>query len=123
MKMIPEIIRAVHPTVSIKYTKIRRLFPISSMLGFSEIQYYSHSVFVVLPDWSLVRGRRISPDGSMSVFGMLGGLEITNGHEHLGQHGVTILMRPDTPILNMKRFGLDKYLLPHNLIHLLYWRF
>ena len=123
MKMIPQIIGTFHPTMAIKYTKICRFFPISRMLRFGEIQYYSNSVFIVLSDRSLIRGCRVSPDGSMSIFRMLGGLEITNRHQHLRQHGMMILLRPDTPILNVKRFGLDKYLLPHNLIYLLYWRF
>ena len=84
--MIPQIIGTFHPTMPIKYTKICRFFPISRMLRFGEIQYYSNSVFIVLSDRSLIRGCRVSPDGSMSIFRMLGGLEITNRHQHLRQH-------------------------------------
>lgn len=119
MKIISKKICTVHATMTIKYSEICRFFPIGYMFRFAEIQYYCNSIFIVLSDWSLVRRCRICPDSSMTIFGVLGRLEIADRHEHFRQHGVMILMRFDASFFQMKRLRLNKNFLPDDLIYLL----
>jgi len=120
MEVVPEVVCAVHASVAIEYPKIRRLLPIRGVLGFGEVQNDGNSIFVVLSDGALVGGGGVGPDGPVTIFRVLGRLEVADGHEHFGQHGVTILVSLYASFLEVEGLGLDENLLPHDLVDLLH---
>lgn len=57
----------------------------------------------------------------MPILGMLGGVEVGNGDEDLGQFGVFVLAGPYAPLLEPEGLGVDEDLLPEYFIELFGW--
>lgn len=119
MKVVPEEISAVHPSVTIEYSEIGGLFPISDVFWLGKVEYDGHSVLIVLSDWSLVSGGGVGANGPVAVFGVLGRFEIGDGSEYFGDGGMLVLVCSNSPFFNIESLGLYEYLLPYNLINLL----
>ena len=119
MEVIAEVVGAVHAAVPVENSKVGRFFPVGGVFGFGEVEDDGDSVFVVLADGALVGGGRVGSDGAVSVFGVLGGLEVADGHKHFGEHGVTIFMVFDASFLKVKGFGFNENLFPDDFVDLL----
>jgi hypothetical protein len=55
VEIVPKIVGTVDPTVSVEYSEIGCLSPFGAVFGPSDIQNYSHSILVIVPDRALVR--------------------------------------------------------------------
>lgn len=68
MQIVSKEVSTVHTSVSIEDSEVCWLFPLSYVFRFCEIEDDCDSIFIVLTDWTLVGGGRISADGSMCIF-------------------------------------------------------
>ena len=118
MKVVTEVVGAVHTAMSIKDSKVGRFFPIGGMFGFGEVEDDGDSILVVLSNGSLVGGGRVGSDGPMSIFRVLGGLEVADGHEHFREHGMVIFMGFDASFLKVEGFRLYENLFPDDFVDL-----
>ena len=74
---------------------------------------------VLVPNWSLVGGSRVSFDGSMCIFWELGLFEVGDGGHYFWEGRMGILLYFDASFLWFIGFGLDEDFLPDDLICLL----
>lgn len=54
MKIVPQKISTIYTSMTVEYSKIRRLLPISNVFWLREIENDCYSVFIILPYWSLI---------------------------------------------------------------------
>jgi hypothetical protein len=124
VQVVPEEVGALHAAVAVENSEVGGLLPVCAyVFGLGEVEDDGHAVLVVLSDWPLVGGGGVGADGAVAVLGVLGGLEVGDGHEHLGQDGVVVLGCADAPRLDVEGLGLDEDLLPDDLVDLLRRRF
>lgn len=121
VQVVPEEVSAVHAPVPVEDSKVGRFLPVGGMFWFGKVEDDGHSVLVVLADWPLVGRGRVGSYGAMSILGVLGGLEVTDGHQHLRQQRMVILMGFDAPLFNMEGLGVDEDLLSDDLICMSHW--
>lgn len=122
MQVVAQEVRALHAAVPVEHPEISGLLPVGHVLRLREIEDDGHSVLVVLADGSLVGGGGVCADGAVAVLGVLGGLEVGDGHEDLGQGGVLVLVNAHAPVFDAEALGLDEYLLADYLVDLLHGR-
>ena len=76
MEVVSEEVGAVHASVAVEYSEVGRLLPLPYVFGLTKVQNDGHSVLIILSDGALVGRGRIGSDGAVSIFGVLGGLEV-----------------------------------------------
>jgi len=116
VKIVPKKVSAIDAAMTVEYSEIGRLLPISHVLWFWEIEYNCYPIFIVLPDWPLVSRGRVGAYRAVPILWMLGRVKVRNRDKHLRQLGVIVLARPDAPLFESESFWMDKDFFPEYLV-------
>jgi len=118
VQIVPQEVSTVHASVAVENSEVGRLFPITYVLWFCEIEDYGDPILVVLTNWALVGRSGVCSDRPMGIFGVLGGLEVGDGLQSFGQSRMHILIHFDASLLEIYDPGLNENLLTDDLIDL-----
>ena len=68
MQVVSKKISAVHAAVPIENSEISRLLPLPHhVFRFCKVEDDCHSIFIILPHWTLVSRGRVGADGAVTV--------------------------------------------------------
>lgn len=105
----------------VKHSEVGRLFPVTYMLGFAEIEDNCYPVFIVLSNWPLVCWGRVGPDSSVSILGVFGRFKVGDRDEGFREWWVIVFVGLDATFLYVKAARLYVNFLAYDFIDVFDW--
>ncbi len=104
--------------MAIKDSKICNFFPLSAVIRPRQVENNRDSVFIIIPDRSLIGRRRICLNISIRLETMLRRLKVGDGRQYLGQWRIGIFTDSNIPASYILNFWIEINFFPDNLIRL-----
>jgi hypothetical protein len=123
VEVVSEKVRAVHAAVSVEDSEVCRFLPVVDMLRFGKVEDDGYSILIVLSNWSLVGGGRVSAYGPVSVARVFGRFEVGDRQQCLGQRRMFVLICAHSAFLYIEGARLDEDLLSDDFVYVFDRRF